>query len=319
MIVRPARGGKDAGILSGMTTKPAVALVAVAGRRRPTLEMAQRLEREGFTGIYCPSPGDGLALCEALALSTREIPFGTSIANIYTRHPFEYAQTAAVVHELSNGRFRFGIGVSHGPTHERLGLQAGKPLDDVRRFVADLGAHASQVGGLPPIVLATLRRRMVELAGEVAQGAVWANGARSHMAASLRHLPASAQSDAAFFIGNMVPTCIDEDRAAAAAVMRKTLASYVRLPNYQNYWIEAGYEEEMLAIRGALAGGEPQRIPELMSDRWLRDVTLFGSAAEVREGAEAWLATGVRTLIAVASSTRGGQMVALEELIQAFR
>ncbi len=306
-------------ILPQMVTKPAVGLIAVAGRRRATLEMAQRLEREGFTGLYCPSPGDGLALCEALALSTREIAFGTSIANIYTRHPYDYAQMAAVIHELSGGRFRFGIGVSHGPIYERLGLQVGRPLDDVRKFVGEVAAAAPQVGGLPPIVLATLRRRMVELSGEIAQGAVWANGARSHMAASLRHLPASARSDPAFFIGNMVPTCIDDDRAEAAAVMRRTLASYVRLPNYQNYWIEAGYEEEMVAIRAALARGETQRVPELMSDRWLRDVTLFGSVAEVREGAEAWLATGVRTLIVVASSTRGGQMVALEELIRAFR
>ena len=310
------QGGR---ILTGMTTKPAVGLVAVAGRRRTTLEMAQRLEREGFTGLYCPSPGDGLALCEALALSTREIAFGTSIANIYTRHPFEYAQMAAVIHELSGGRFRFGIGVSHGPTYERLGLRAGKPLEDIRKFVSDVREYASQVGGLPPIVLATLRRRMVELAGEIAQGAVWANGARSHMGASLRHLPAPARDDAGFFIGNMVPTCIDDDRAAAAAVMRRTLASYVRLPNYQNYWIEAGYEDEMLAIRAALARGETQRVPELMSDRWLRDVTLFGSVADVRDGVEAWLASGVRTLIIVASSTRGGQMVALDELIRAYQ
>ena len=302
-----------------MATKPAVGLIAVAGRRRATLEMAQRLEREGFTGLYCPSPGDGLALCEALALSTREIAFGTSIANIYTRHAFDYAQTAAVIHELSGGRFRFGVGVSHGPTHERLGIQPGRPLDDIRKFVGEVTALAPQVGGLPPIVLATLRRRMVELSAEIAQGAVWANGARSHMEASLRHLPASARNDPAFFIGNMVPTCVDDDRAAAAAVMRRTLASYVRLPNYQNYWIEAGYEDEMLAIRAALARGETQRVPELMSDRWLRDVTLFGSVAEVREGVDAWLATGVRTLIVVASSTRGGQMVALEEMIQAFR
>src|SRR5439155_334834 len=195
-----------------MTGKPAVSLVAVAGRRRATLELAARLEREGFAGIYCPSPGDGLALCEALALATHEIPFGTSIANIYTRHPFDYAQTAAVIHELSGGRFRFGIGVSHGPTHERLGLHAGKPLEDIRKFVA-----------------------------------------------------------------------------------------------------------EMLAIRRAIAAGETGRIPELMSDRWLRDVTLFGSAAEVREGVEAWLAAGVRTVIVVPSSTRGGQMVAFDELITGFR
>jgi len=302
-----------------MTAKPAVSLVAVPGRRRATLELAQRLEREGFTGIYCPSPGDGLALCEALALTTREIPLGTSIAHIYTRHPLEYAQMAAVVHELSGGRFRFGIGVSHGSTHERLRLTPGRPLEDIRMFVADLRSYAQQIGGLPPIVLATLRRRMLELAGEIAEGAVWANGARSHMPESLRHLPAARRDDPAFFIGNMVPTCIDDDRAGAAAVMRRTLASYARLPNYQNYWIEAGYAEEMTAIRQAIARREEARIPELMSDRWLRDVTLFGSAAEVREGVDAWRAAGVKTVILVPSSTRGGQMVAFEELIAAWR
>src|SRR5262247_2185174 len=232
-----------------MATKPAVGLIAVAGRRRATLEMAQRLEREGFTGLYCPSPGDGLALCEALALATREIPFGTSIANIYTRHPVDYAQTAALIHELSQGRFRFGIGISHGPTYDRLGLTVGKPLSDIRQFVNDLQAGVGQAGELPPIVLATLRQRMVQLAGEIAQGAVWANAARSHMAQSLRHLPLEKRQDAAFFLGNMVPTCIDDDTAAAAAVNRRTLSSYVRLPNYQNYWIEAGFEDEMQAIR----------------------------------------------------------------------
>jgi alkanesulfonate monooxygenase SsuD/methylene tetrahydromethanopterin reductase-like flavin-dependent oxidoreductase (luciferase family) len=301
-----------------MTSKPSVSLVAVAGRRRATLELAQRLEQEGFGGIYCPSPGDGLALCEALALSTREIPLGTSIANIYTRHPIDYAQTAAVIHELSGGRFRFGIGVSHGPTHQRLGLTVGRPLEETRKFVEAVRAAATQVGGLPPIVLATLRRRMVELAGEIAQGAVWANGARSHMKESLRHLPAAALADPAFFIGDMIPTCIDDDRDAAATVLRRTLTSYVKLPNYQNYWIEAGYAEEMEAIRAAIARREDDTIPALMSDRWLRDVTLFGPAAEVREGVEAWRAAGIRTVILVPSSTRGGQMKAFEELIAAF-
>jgi alkanesulfonate monooxygenase SsuD/methylene tetrahydromethanopterin reductase-like flavin-dependent oxidoreductase (luciferase family) len=302
-----------------MTSKPSVSLVAVAGRRRTTLELAQRLEREGFGGIYCPSPGDGLSLCEALALSTRTIEFGTSIANIYTRHPFDYAQTAAVIHELSGGRFRFGVGVSHGSTHQRLALRVGKPLEDVRKFVADVRAAAAHVGGLPPLVLATLRRRMVELSAEIAEGAVWANAARSHMKTSLSHLPEARRADPAFFIGDMIPTCIDDDRAAAAAVMRRTLVPYVKLPNYQNYWIEAGYADEMDAIRAAIARKEDERIPSLMSSRWLRDVTLFGSVAEIREGVEAWRATGVRTMILVPSSTRGGQLTALEELIAAYR
>ncbi|HEX5816318.1 MAG TPA: LLM class flavin-dependent oxidoreductase [Methylomirabilota bacterium] len=299
--------------------KPAVSLVAVAGRRRATLDFARTLEHEGFTGIYCPSPGDGLALCEALALVTSTVPFGTSIAHIYTRHPFEYAQTAAVVHELSGGRFRFGIGVSHGPTHERLGIRPGKPLDDIRAFVAEVKGHAAQVGAMPPITLATLRRGMVRLAGEIAEGAVWANGARSHMAESLRALPVVAREDPDFFVGDMVPTCIDEDRAAAAAVMRKVLTSYVKLPNYQDYWIEAGYGEEMTAIRAALARRDDAAVQAAMSDRWLADVTLFGSATAVRDGVEAWRAAGVRTVIVVPSSTRGGQRVALDELIRAYR
>jgi len=283
------------------------------------VDLAQRLEREGFTGIYCPSPGDGLALCEALALTTREIPLGTSIANIYTRHPFEYAQTAAVVHELSGGRFRFGIGVSHGPIHKRLGLTPGKPLEDVRKFVDEVRGYSAQVGALPPIVLATLRHHMVELAGEIGQGAVWANAARSHMAVSLGHLPEAKRRDPAFFVGDMVPTCIDNDRAAAAAVMRRMLVGYVKLPNYQNYWIEAGYEDEMQTVRGAVARGDDAAVQSAMSDRWLSDVTLFGPAAEVRDGVDAWRAAGVRTVILVPSSTRGNQIVAFEEVLAAFR
>jgi alkanesulfonate monooxygenase SsuD/methylene tetrahydromethanopterin reductase-like flavin-dependent oxidoreductase (luciferase family) len=185
-----------------MPPKPAVSLAAVAGRRKATLELAQRLEQEGFSGIYCPSFGDGMGLCAALALTTHEIPFGTSIANIYTRHPADYAQTAAFIHELSQGRFRFGIGISHGPTYDRLGLTVGKPLSDIRRFVHALQAGVGQAGELPPLTLATLRQKMVQLAGEIAQGAVWANAARSHMARSLQHLPAEKRQDPGFFINN---------------------------------------------------------------------------------------------------------------------
>jgi len=303
----------------GVTRKPAVSLAAAPGRRRATIEVAQRFEKAGFAGIYCPSYGDGLGLCEALALETSEISFGTSIANIYSRHPHDYAHTAAFVHEVSGGRFRFGIGVSHSPTLARLKVSAGKPLEDMRRFVNELGAGAKQSGALPPIVLAALREKMVALAGEIAQGAVWANAARSHMAASLSHLPAAQRGDPRFFVGNMLPICIDTDKSAAAAVNRRTLTGYVKLPNYQNYWIEAGFEDEMLAIRKAIAAGEEDRIPSLMSDRWLSDVTLYGSAAEIRDGIEAWHAAGVNTPIVVPSSTKGGQMVALQELIDLYR
>ena len=56
---------------------PAVALAAVPGRRRATLDLAREIERREFSGIYCASFGDGLGLCEALAFATEHIPFGT--------------------------------------------------------------------------------------------------------------------------------------------------------------------------------------------------------------------------------------------------
>jgi alkanesulfonate monooxygenase SsuD/methylene tetrahydromethanopterin reductase-like flavin-dependent oxidoreductase (luciferase family) len=296
---------------------PAVALAAVPGRRRTALDLARELERKGFAGAYCASFGDAIGLCEALALATERIPFGTAIANLYTRHVSDYAQTAALIHELSGGRFHFGVGVSHAPLNDRLGLRTGRPLADVRAFV-EAFAKNDRVGALPPVVVAGLRKRMVALAGEIGGGVVFANAARSHMRESLSALPPERRDDPAFFVGDMIPICISDDRAAAMERNRKTLVMYVSLPNYRNYWSEAGYVEEMAAIEKAIARGERDRLTSLMSDRWLADVTLFGTAADVREGVEAWYDAGVRTPILVPSSAVGNQTKAFEELFAAF-
>lgn len=297
---------------------PAVSLAAAAGRRKWTVEIAQKLEAAGFQGIYCASFGDGMGLCLSMAHATKTIKFGTSIMPIYYRVAFDLAQSAAYIHEISDGRFYLGIGVSHEPALKRLGVHAGKPLTDIRNYVEQMRAGVQQTGPLPPIVLASLRTKMVELSAEIAEGAVWANGSRSHMAESLSHIPAEKR-DGDFFIGDMIPTCIDDnDPAAAANVSKRTLTGYVMLPNYRNYWKEAGYREEMEAIEAALARGDRDAIPGLMTDRWLSDSTLYGTKKQVMEGLEQWFAAGVKTPILVPSSTSGGQVKAMEELFAAF-
>jgi alkanesulfonate monooxygenase SsuD/methylene tetrahydromethanopterin reductase-like flavin-dependent oxidoreductase (luciferase family) len=297
--------------------KPALSLAAVPGRRKATLELASEIERRGFSGIYCPSMADGLALCEALAFVTETIPFGTSIAPIYTRPALDYAQSASFIHEVSGGRFSFGIGVSHVPSMTRMGKSGGKPLSDTRNFVAAFHA-APRVGEKPPLILAALRQKMIALAGEIAAGLVFANGARSHMARSLGALPEALREDENFYIANMIPTCISDDIEAAKAVNRRTLSAYAMLPNYRNYWKEAGYVEEMTAIEAAIDAGENERIPALLSDRWLADTTLFGTAAQIRDGLDAWHDAGIRTPILVPSSAVGNQMKAFEEMFAAF-
>ena len=297
-----------------MTRLPAVSLAAVPGRRAKTVEVAQVLEEKGFPGIYGPSLGDSLSLCNAIALSTKSIEIGTSITPIYTRNVMDFAQTAGFLHEISNGRFRFGVGVSHAPAMNRMGITQGKPLADMRNFVEELKA-VPRVGDMPPIILATLCKKMIQLAEEVGDGMVFANGARSHMGDSLSVLTDESRQNGGFFIGNMIPTCISDDKEAAAAVNRKTLTSYAFLPNYRNYWKEAGYEQEMTDVEDALQKQDLDRVPECLSDKWLADTTLFGSATEVRDGIEAWFDSGIKTPIIVPSSASGGQMQAIDEFL----
>jgi alkanesulfonate monooxygenase SsuD/methylene tetrahydromethanopterin reductase-like flavin-dependent oxidoreductase (luciferase family) len=296
---------------------PAISLVAVPGRRRRTLEIAREIERRGFSGIYMPSRYGNMAQCTGLALATEHIRFGTAIAPIYAQTTEEFAAGAAYIQEVSGGRFRFGIGVAHGPTHQRLGISVGKPLADTRAFVEKLKSYEG-IGALPPIVLAALRKRMVALAAEIAEGVLFANASLSHMAESLAVVPAAKRTDPDFLIGNMLPVCITDDEGAALALHRRRLVRYTLLPNYRNYWKEAGYAEEMRAIEQALAENRRDDIPRYLTDRWVADNTLYGSAAKVRDQLAAWYAAGLNTPVLVPNSVNGGQLTALDEIFAAF-
>jgi len=296
---------------------PALNLVAAPGRRRATLDIAREIERRGFAGISISSQYSNMSQCLGLAFATERIAFATAIAPIYAATAEEFANSAAYLHEVSGGRFQFGIGVAHAPALQRMGVTPGKPLADIRAFVAKLRSHDG-IGTLPPIILAALRKRMVALAAEIADGLVFANAARSHMAASLAVLPAEKRANPDFFIGNRIRTCICDDEAEAKAVLRRTVTNYALMPNYRNYWKEAGYVEEMTAVENAVAAGRTDEIGKYLPDRWLADIALFGPAAKIREGVEAWRDAGIRTPVLVPLAADGDPTTALRGVFAAF-
>jgi alkanesulfonate monooxygenase SsuD/methylene tetrahydromethanopterin reductase-like flavin-dependent oxidoreductase (luciferase family) len=295
--------------------RPALSVVATPTKRQAILNLAIEAENRGFSGLACPSLGGTMGLCVSLAHATTTIPYWTSIQPIYYSHPVEAANTVAHIQEVSHGRFRFGVGVSHGPVTKRLGVSTGKPLSDISEYVAAMRTQERFSGPLPDIYLATLRNKMLQMASEISEGAIWANASLSHMNTQLAEVPNARREG--FFLSNMIPTVIDDDINAARAINRKTLTGYVSLPNYRNYWRSAGYVEEMDAIENALDAGQKDGVTQLMSDKWLDDCTISGPKQRVREQLETWAATGVHP-IAVMSSTTGGQAKAINELFDLY-
>src|SRR5215469_4900204 len=299
------------------TQLPALNLVAQPGERRAALDLAREIERRGFAGISVSSQYSNMAQCLGLAFATERIQFATAIAPIYAQTVDEFAQMAAYLHEVSGGRFQFGIGVAHPPTHARMGVTPGRPLADIRTFVANVRS-VEGIGALPPIILAALRRRMVTLAAEISDGVVFANASLSHMGQALSPITQARRNDPSFFIGNRIRTCVCDDEAEAKTVLRRTVTNYALMPYYRNYWKEAGYIEEMTAIERVVAEGPAVDIGKYLPDRWLEDCTLFGPPAKIRDGVEAWRAAGIKTPVLVPLSADGKQTTALRQVFAAF-
>jgi hypothetical protein len=74
----------------------------------------------------------------------------------------------------------------------------------------------------------------------------------------------------------------------------------------------------MNAVENAVAEGRLDDVPKYLPDRWLADIALYGPAAKIREGVEAWRAAGIRTPVLVPLSADGDQRTAIREVFAAF-
>src|SRR5262249_11921661 len=135
---------------------------------------------------------DCLTVLAAYANVSESIRLGTGVLPIYSRTPAATAQQAATIDEIAAGRLRLGVGVSHRVTVENwYGAEIRKPVSEMRDYVAILRAispgeappesEASptrfhfpglQPRAALPIYVAGLSPKMLELAGEVADGVI---------------------------------------------------------------------------------------------------------------------------------------------------
>jgi alkanesulfonate monooxygenase SsuD/methylene tetrahydromethanopterin reductase-like flavin-dependent oxidoreductase (luciferase family) len=227
------------------------------------LALAQRGDALGYDSLWVTHGvgRDALLTLSAYAHVAPRAGLGTGVIPIYPRHPVLLAQEALTLAEISRGRLLLGIGVSHGPSMASgLGLDMGRPLDVMREYVTVLRAALTgkvEHAGLGP--------KMLELAGEIAEGVVLWLCAPAYirdvaMPAIRRGRERAGKSLGGFEVVAAVPAALTVERAAGVALFKNELTRYLALPFYRFMLAQSGFGAEVAAYdRAPSPAASPRR------------------------------------------------------------
>jgi len=268
---------------------------------------AKAAERLGYESVWTtqlPDARDASLVLAAYAHATERVKLGTGVLPLYTRHPTAMAQMAATLDELSGGRFILGIGISHKVTVEGMwGLQLEHPVEAMReyltivrttlqegsctfegRFCTARWAYSAPRRPDLPIMISALNPRMLELAGELADGIVLYMCSPAYIRDHVIPTVAAGRKKAGkqldgFEIVAAVPVCLTSDRAAGQEVFRVTVERYAGLPYYRKMMDASGFKAEL----------EAGQVSESMID----ELAGIGDEDQVRAAIRRYRAAGV--------------------------
>jgi F420-dependent oxidoreductase-like protein len=281
--------------------------VAVRGdKTHEVLALIEQAEQLGLHAVWMTTGGarlDSITLFAAAALRTQHIKLGTSIVPTFPRHPLVMVQQTQVVAQLAPGRFRLGVGPSHRPTIEAMGIPFASPLGHLREYLHILKALLQQgrvdMDGtyykahetIPepldlPVMASALQRGSFELCGEEADGAIsWICPG-----VYLRDVALPAMRLGAERAGRPVPpliahapVCVHDNAEEVRAAVHEQFRIYPRLPFYRQMLIAAGF---------------PEAADGTWSDAMIDAVVLWGNEACVTERLHDLFAYGAMEILA---------------------
>ena len=221
---------------------------------------------------------DALTLMASWGATGPEL--GTAVIPAPTRHPVPLAEQALTTQSLCGGRLSLGLGLAHAANLKSIyGLPPRRSVSYLADYLSTLDALmtgdettpndsfpiTARLGGElptpPPVLLAALGPRMLELAGSRTAGTItWMTGPRTVAGYVVPHIRAAA--DAAGLGAPRVvvclPVCVTRDVVAARESYRSTNASYGTIPSYR----------DMLEREGA---ADPGEIAIIGSDELVQD------------------------------------------------
>ncbi|MDD3042161.1 MAG: 5,10-methylenetetrahydromethanopterin reductase [Methanosarcinaceae archaeon] len=153
---------------------------------------AKLAEQQGFDNVWITdhyNNRDVYTTLTVLALNTNSIKIGSGVTNSYTRNAAITASSIGSVNEISGGRAILGLGPGDKATFDAMGVEWVKPLATTRETIQAIkgffagekvamdgeqvkfgGAKLAFKTGDVPIYMGAQGPKMLELAGEVADG-----------------------------------------------------------------------------------------------------------------------------------------------------
>jgi probable F420-dependent oxidoreductase len=298
--------------------------VAFSGGLPPAdiVECVKLAETLGYESAWVAEGhgGDQFAILGACAVATRRILLGTSISSVFVRSPTTIGMAAATLDQLSGGRFILGLGSSHRvqvePEHGIAFVQPTARLRDtiaiartlirdgvvsyrgetvsIERFDLWFRPHRPAI----PIYVAALFPRMLEIAGELAQGVLLTWPTPTAIARAVEHVAIGARragrSAETVDVASLIPCAVGDTVAAARVALRPAVGLYAGFfPRYNRLLAEAGFADAVGAIKEAFDRGGRDAAAGVVPDELIDAVALAGTPEVCRERLLAYRRAGL--------------------------
>ena len=314
---------------------------------RDHVEQAQEGERQGFSGGWVTEVNepDAITVLAAVAASTERFGIGTGIVPIGLRDPYLAAMSFWSLQDLSGGRVTAGFGVSTPVIVSNWhGLPWDRPIGRMREYV-DLFRQLTsgerlrheglyQTRSAPamdaaepaiPVYIGALGERMLELAGEIADGVILnyptATVIERSVAAIERGIAKAGRKREEVRIVAFLRTVMDESYEQASAPIKDELLAYLMAPVYRKVFIEDGFEEDCETFERRWLARERTEAIAGISEGFVRTHAVVGrNAEECREGAAELVAAGLDEafLYPIAAAGVASKQEAMLETIRAL-
>lgn len=307
--------------------------------------IAREMEELGYTDAWSYEVDgiDAFVPLAVLAQSTT-MRLGTAIANVYTRGPATLAQSATAIAELAPGRFILGIGSGSQPIVEGWNnIRFDRPATRVKEMVQFLrpalagervvfegktfrvdGFRLSRPAPQPiPIHVAALRKGMLRVAGQVADGVCinWlsADDVRKSVAVVREAAKEAGRDPNAIEVTARLMINIDPPGPETDTVIRRLIAAYLNVPVYREFHEWLGRTDQLAGMWQQWEAGDRKAALAAIPEDAMDQLVIRGTPEERRAHVERYMEAGVDTAFMSFSTSERDPKRRAELVMQALR